>query len=484
MALSGEHFVFLFSLILIIGVLTTKFSSRLGMPSLILFIAVGLVLNRFFYFDNVKLAQLFGIMALIVILFEGGLQARWKNVRPVLGTAISLATVGVFATTAVIGIAAKYILNVGWLEGMLFGAIVGSTDAAAVFASLGSKNIKKKLSSTLEAESGTNDPMAVFLTVTFIELITSPEAHYGVLIWHLIKEMGLGLLIGLLLGKLSITAIKRLDLESSGLYPVLAIGFAIFTYSSTTLVDGSGFLAVYVMGMVLGNARVPYRRSIIQFNEGLAWMMQILMFILLGWLVFPGELLGISGQAIILSLVLMFIARPIGVFLSMVFSKFSFKEKIFISWAGLKGAVPIVLATYPIMNGLENGRVFFNGVFFVVIISTLVQGLLISPLANKLELTDEEVPLRKSRSTELLTLGKDNSEIFEVILEQDSPAIGKQIRELNLPENVTIATIVREEKRINPQTEILLKKGDILFIIGSTEQQEEFDRLFIKDVGV
>lgn len=479
MPFSIDHTILLFAILLLLGVFTTKFSSRFGMPSLVLFIAVGMVLSKFIYYDNVAITQLFGILALIVILFEGGMQTKWQNVRGVVAPSLSLATLGVVLTTVVIGICAKYILDVSWLEGMLFGAIVGSTDAAAVFAVLGNKNIKQRLSSTLEVESGTNDPMAVFLTVSFIQLIQSPDAGFFTLILNFFWQMGLGFILGVLLGKIAVWCINRVNLDSSGLYPVLAMAFAIFTYSSTSLLKGSGLLAVYVMAVLVGNSDLTYRHAIFRFNEGFAWMMQILMFILLGLLVFPSELVKITWQGVILSILLMFVARPLGVFVSTLFLKFSTKEKVLISWAGLRGAVPIVLATYPLMAGLEKGPLFFTVVFFVVLLSALVQGTTISPLANKLGLSNGE-KITVPHTLELVSISKTNSEILEIRVEVNSLMAGKELQELTMPEDSLINAIIRDQKLITPRGNTKLQAGDILYVLSRKGQSEGIKTLFYK----
>lgn len=469
--------ILLFALLLIIGVLTTKFSSRLGVPSLVFFIVVGMILNHFLYFDNAQISQLFGILALIIILFEGGMQTKWGSVKEVIFPSLSLATLGVLLTTAVMGFFATWILNISWWEGLLFGAIVGSTDAAAVFAVLGNKNISKRLSSTLEAESGTNDPMAVFLTISFIEIIQTSDFHIFSLILDFLLQMGIGLLFGLMLGKLAVWTINRINLDSSGLYPVLALAFAVLTYSVATMLHGSGLLAVYIMALIVGNSDVTYRHSIFRFNEGFAWMMQILMFILLGLLVFPKELTDVFWEGIVLSLLLMFIARPIGVFLSTISTRFTSKEKILISWAGLRGAVPIVLATYPIIAGLEQSYLFFNVVFFVVLTSALIQGATISPLADKLGLSGGP-KTQAMYSLELVSMGKTNSEIIELQLDEFSSVIHKKIHEISLPKECLITAVIRGEKLITPRGNTILNPGDILYVISNKKQRELIKSVF------
>ncbi|TFE01176.1 potassium/proton antiporter [Jeotgalibacillus sp. R-1-5s-1] len=464
MDFSVDGLIFLMAAMLIIGVVATKFSSRLGMPSLVLFLMAGMLLSEFIYFENTEFVQLVGILALIVILFEGGTQTQWQSIRPVIGPSASLATLGVLITSGIVGVAAVVILDLSWLEGLLLGAIVGSTDAAAVFSVLGTKNIKERLTSTLEAESGTNDPMAVFLTIMFIELIQFPDTSVFSLFGGFVMQMSIGLVAGLILGRITAVVINKINLDASGLYPVLALSFAIFTYAGTTFINGSGLLAVYVMAVMVGNHDLTYRHSILRFNEGFAWMMQIVMFILLGLLVFPNQLLDVIWQGILLSLILMIIARPVGVFLSMIGMKYSVKEKVFISWAGLKGAVPIVLATYPIVAGIENALLIFNTVFFVVLTSALIQGGTLSWLGNKLGLSGEEVA-PSPYSLELVSLGKTESEMVELTIPKDSAVAGYQLVDITLPKHTLITAIIRNQKILTPTGNTRIKEGDTLYVL-------------------
>ncbi|QPC47789.1 potassium/proton antiporter [Mangrovibacillus cuniculi] len=467
----GDSMIFLAGLILLIGVLTTKFSNKIGVPSLILFLAVGMFLSQFYYFDNAQISQVVGIFALIVILFEGGLQTKWREVKPVIAPSLSLATIGVLLTASIVGIAAKFILDLSWLEGLLIGAIVGSTDAAAVFAAIGSKNIRPRLASTLEAESGTNDPMAVFLTISLIELIQFPELSAWALLWDFVLQMGLGTLFGLLTGVGAVWALNKINLDSSGLYPIFALGCAVFTYGVTALLGGSGLLAVYLMAVFIGNRDIAYRHSIFRFNEGFAWMMQIVMFIILGLLVFVDELIYIAWQGILLSIILMLVARPVGVFISMIRSKFSLKEKTFIAWSGLKGAVPIVLATYPLLAGVENSALIFNVVFFVVLTSALIQGATISKLADKLGLAgaDKVVP---PHSMELVSMGKTNTDMMEIQVKKDSPVISKNLQSIILPEETLITAIIRGDCVVTPRGNTVIEEDDILYVLVPKKLRE------------
>ncbi|MCA1321195.1 potassium/proton antiporter [Bacillus tianshenii] len=473
-----DYFILLSAMLLIVGVVTTKFSTRLGVPALILFILVGMITGSdglgIISFDNAKMAQLIGVFALIIILFEGGLQTKWATVKAVTKPSLSLATIGVILTTGAVAVAAKLILDVTWLEGFLFGAIVGSTDAAAVFAVLKGQNIKARLGATLEAESGSNDPMAMFLTISVIELIVVDEASYLPLIGTFFWQMGIGLVIGLALGKLAVFAINRINLDSSGLYPVFALAFALLTYSATALVGASGLLAVYIAALLVGNSDLTYRQSIFRFNEGFAWMAQIMMFTILGLLVFPTQLFtfDIIWKGLLLSIFLILIARPIAVFASTINMGYSLKEKVFLSWAGLRGAVPIVLATFPMIAGIENSQLFFNVVFFVVLTSCLIQGSTISILAEKLGLTGpkkSEAP----HTLELVSIGKANAEIIEYEVSKATPIVGKTLNDIQFPEDVLINAIIRSSDLVTPQGSTVIEEGDILYILVAKQSKRE-----------
>ncbi|MBH0172602.1 potassium/proton antiporter [Fictibacillus sp. 23RED33] len=469
--LNVDYFILLLAILLLLGVVTTKFSSRFGVPALVLFIGLGMLVGsdglNFIYFDDPHLSQLVGVIALIIILFEGGLQTKWGSVKPILTTSLSLATFGVFLTTAVVAVSVKLLLDVNWLEAFLFGSIVGSTDAAAVFSVLAGKNVKEKLSSTLEAESGSNDPMAVFLTITFIELLTKDSTSILGLILSFFWQMGMGAVFGYLFGKLAVYAINRIRLESSGLYPVFALSFAILTYAITMLAGASGLLAVYVAAVFMGNSHLTYRNSIVRFNEGFAWMMQILMFAILGLLVFPSELfhVDIMLKGLMISFVLIVIARPIGVFLSMPTSAFTINEKLFISWSGLRGAVPIVLATFPLIEGVENSQLLFNLVFFVVLTSALIQGSTIPWVAQKLKLTEKEKPT-SPHVLELVSMGKANAEIVEFFVPEHAKIIGQTLEEISLPKESAVSAMIRGDELITPTGRTKIHAHDILYIMA------------------
>lgn len=470
--------ILLIAVLLISGVMMTRFASGLGVPSLVLFIIIGLLLNQIIYYDNAQLTQTIGMAALVVILFEGGLQTNISRIRKVAVPALLLATIGVLLTSFILGIFAYFILDLDLMTAFLLGAIVGSTDAAAVFAAFGSKSIKEKLSSTLETESGTNDPMAVFLTVTIISIIEMPGGTNVLsLILTFFWQMGAGLAAGILIGKIGISAINKISLEASGLYPVLSLGFAMFAFGITEFAEASGLLAVYVMAVFMGNRSLTYKYSILRFNEGLAWTMQIVMFIMLGLLAFPEEFFNYAFEGILMALILMFIARPIGVFLTLVFSRFNFREKLFLSWAGLRGSVPIVLATYPLVDEIEHGYMIFNIVFFIVIFSALLQGSTITPVAKWLgfEKDESESP---SHSTELLTLGQTKNDIYGIELPKNYAYEDVKIRDLDLSENIQIIAVLRENVLITPDGDTRMHSDDFIYVMMPRRLRKEAEEYF------
>ncbi|MGP4060349.1 potassium/proton antiporter [Halobacillus sp. H74] len=486
-AFGTDSFLLLTALLLFSGVFVAKFSSRWGIPALILFILVGMLFGSdglgIVYFSDAGTAQTIGIFALVIILFEGGLHTKWDTVRAVAVPSLSLATFGVLLTSLMVGLASYLLFDFTLLESLLFGAIVGSTDAAAVFAALKERNIKAKMGATLEAESGTNDPMAVFLTLSLIELITTEGTSVWFLIPTFFLQMGLGIIIGIILGKIASFSINRIKLDSSALYPLLSVAFALATYGVTAFVGGSGFLGVYVAALVIGNSELTYRYSIFQFNEGFAWMAQILMFVILGLLVFPGELFSapIMLNGLLLSIVLIVIARPIAVFLSLIKMNYSVKEKLFISWAGLRGAVPIVLATFPIVEGLENSQALFNIVFFVVLTSALVQGSTISLVAKKMKLVGpkKDVP---HHSIELISMGNAKAEMIQYQTNQESAVVGQKLRDVSFPNRANISAIIRDNEVITPYGETEIHAGDFLYILVEDKHKEDLKKTLEKRV--
>lgn len=453
--------------------IATKIATRIGVPALVLFIVAGMVLGSdisgVIYFDNAWLAQFVGTAALVIILFEGGMQVQWQRLRPVTLPAISLATVGVLGTSVLTALVVRLVLGVEWPLALLIGAIVGSTDAAAVFAVVGTQNIKRRMAATLEAESGTNDPMAIFLTILTLNWIIEGQPVVAQAVLLFLWQIGLGLLAGLASGWASIRILSRIRLAASGLYPILLFAIAFFSFASTAYLGGSGFVAVYVLGVYMGSVELPYHQSILRFHEGLAWMAQIVMFIILGLLVFPLQLVPIIPVALVVTAALMLVARPISVLVSTVFMGFSWREKVFLSWAGLRGAVPIVLATFPMVAEIPESGLIFNLVFFVVLTSALVQGSTIAPLASRLGLT-EATPAAKTVSMELVTMEQVNAALIEITLTENSPVIGKELATLHLPPNVTVCAVLRAQDVVTPRGNTRLEAGDVVFVLANKDQ--------------
>ncbi len=388
-----EQSILVAAVLLLVSILLSKISGWLGIPSLLVFLGIGMLAGSDgpggIYFDNAELAQAIGVLALAFILFAGGLDTRWQLVRPVLKSALSLSTLGVLITAAVIGFTAFFLLHFSLLEGLLLGAIISSTDAAAVFSLLRARNLrlKERLGPLLELESGSNDPMAVFLTIGLIHLIDDPSASVLSLLVLFFQQMGIGLALGLLMGTGAVMLISRLHLEVEGLYPVLTIALVLLTYGLTAILNGSGFLAVYLLGLRLGNSTLHRRGLLTRFHDGLAWLMQITMFLVLGLLVFPSRLPEVALSGLLISACLIFVARPLSVLVSLAFARMKLPETLFVAWVGLRGAVPIVLATYPLLAGLPRASALFDLVFFIVLTSVLLQGTSLAAVARFLGVT-------------------------------------------------------------------------------------------------
>ncbi len=471
------------SLLLISAILFNKIGGKFGLPSLVIFILVGILAGSDgilgIHFENYILSQQVGIIAISYILFMGGLSFNTKDLKPIATEGVILATLGVLITGIVVGSLSFHILNLPFLSCLLLGAIISSTDAAAVFSVLRSKSISLKgnLKPLLEFESGSNDPMAVFLTLGTIGLITS-TLNIQNLFFDFFKQMIIGIIGGLLIAKITVYIINKIKLEYHSLYFVITIACVLFTYSSITIIGGNGFIAVYVCGLAMANLNFVNKKSLIKFHDAIAWLAQIMMFLILGLLVNFKEGFNSTLQAFYIALILIFIARPIAVFLICLPFKRNVKETLMVSWVGLRGAAPIVLATFPLAAKIPNAYEIFNIVFFVVLISVLLQGTTIPFIAKLLKV---DAPIEVDHSSVLEYEAKNtNNKIFEFQIPKYSAVIDKQLFEINLPENALVSLVYQDGKYIVPGGNTQLKENDTLFILADVNNEDKIKDIICK----
>jgi potassium/hydrogen antiporter len=478
---SDGEFILVAGALATLGIAAVLVADRLRVPGLVLFLGLGMLVGSdglgWIDFDDAELARTIGVVALALILFEGGLAAGWQSIRPVLPTGVSLAVVATLITALVAGFAASLIFDLSTLEGLLVGATIAATDGAAIFALLRGSTLKRRLARTLEVESGLNDAVAVLLVVGFIDWIQHPGYGLPDMGWLFVRQLGIGLLIGLIAGTAGVWAFRRLNFGTPGLYPVASITVAALAYGGADVLNGSGFLAVYLAGVVLGSAPIPARRTITAFHQGLAWLGQIAVFFTLGLLVFPSQLDDVAADGLLLAAVLMLVARPLATIVAAHVGGFSVRERLLLGWAGLRGAVPIVLATFPVIDGVPGGNLYFNIAFFVVVTSTLVQGISFEPLARAFGLTTKD-PALPRRLMEVATVRRLGAEVIEHPVAVDDAICGSMVKELELPREALVNVIVRGEEAIPPRGSTRIEAGDRLHILVRGEQRRRVEYLF------
>lgn len=469
--------LFITGIILLVCAVSSKILYRYGIPTLIVFLVMGMLMGSDgiggIYFDDSQLAKQLCNVGLLFIMFSGGLGTNWKTARPVVAVSGVLATAGVALTAFFIGIFAYYFLGFTMLEGMLLGSIISSTDAASVFSILRSKklNLKNNLAPMLEMESGSNDPMAYMLTSIFVGLIIGEGQNIGLL---LLTQIAVGSLVGIIIGRAAVWLINHINLDIEGLYSILVISTAILSFSIADLLLGNGFLAVYITGLIMGNSKLVHKISLVRYFDGLTWLMQIMLFFTLGLLVFPSQFSTIALKGMGIAAFIILVARPLAVCCILTLFRKPVKDQLLVSWVGFRGAASIVFAIYPMTAGIAVADTIFNIVFFVALVSVLVQGTLFIPIAKKLDLIEDEETVLKTFTD---YSGEIHTELLELKIPQNSKIAEKAVMDLDIPPEVLIIMIKRDDKIITPRGSTVLKAGDTIMLAGDKKSLVEIDEL-------
>jgi len=474
--------IFVISVMLLLSIFASRLSERYGIPSLLLFLGLGMLAGSDgpggIYFDDSLLASRISAISLSYILFSGALETRWTSVKTVLARGLLLSTAGVLMTAAATAVFAYYVLHFSLQLSLLLGAIVSSTDAAAVFSILRSKSVglAGELKPLLEFESGSNDPMAVIMTLTLVTAFAESTLSLPRVLGEFCVQIIAGGAVGLCMGKISVMLLRTVRLDYEGLYPVLTISLVMLIYSFTEIIQGNGYLAVYFAGLMIGNSEFVYKRSLVRFHDGLAWMMQIVMFLMLGLLVFPSRLPAVTADGLAISVFLIFISRPLAVLVCLIKSRFTYRQRLLAAWAGLRGSVAVVLATFPMIAGIGGSERIFNIVFFVVLTSMIVQGKFLIPMAKLLGVY---VPMkRKTRyPLEFERTADMESETREYEISAQSPAAGMKILNMNLPGETLVLLVRRDNKFIVPRGQTVIKPYDTLLVMATDGNFRVIDQL-------
>ena len=483
MIFTAENILLIGSILLFVSIVVGKTGYRFGVPALLLFLLVGMLFGSDglgLQFHNAKIAQFIGMVALSVILFSGGMDTKFKEIRPILSPGIVLSTVGVFLTALFTGLFIWYLSGMSWtnihfplITSLLLASTMSSTDSASVFAILRSQkmNLKHNLRPMLELESGSNDPMAYMLTIVLIQFIQSDGMGTGNIIGSFIIQFLVGAAAGYILGKLAILILNKINIDNQSLYPILLLSFVFFTFAITDLLRGNGYLAVYIAGMMVGNHKITFRKEIATFMDGLTWLFQIIMFLMLGLLVNPHEMIEVAVVALLIGVFMIVIGRPLSVFLCLLpFRKITLKSRLFVSWVGLRGAIPIIFATYPVVANVEGSNMIFNIVFFITIVSLIVQGTSVSFVARLLHLS---TPLEKTGNDFGVELPEEiDTDLSDMTITMEMLNEADTLKDMNLPKGTLVMIVKRGDEFLIPNGTLKLHVGDKLLLISEKNKQE------------